>query len=160
MNHPDTTTTDPYAYSLWPDAWAASEEEMMAWGPAAGYAQPGLTVEDFTLEDLDSALAAWGQSGATAAELCGFVIECRLDARRDGSPRHVQSWRSPPEHRRAGFYNARADHHPFPHRRSGSIRSRTYLHTIGKHSIASFILLLILHHRTFRPLSLVQSPHR
>ncbi|KAH8998688.1 hypothetical protein EDB92DRAFT_1836639 [Lactarius akahatsu] len=60
MNYPQTTT-DPYAFSFWPDAAAFSEEETMAWAQAAGYAQPGLTTDNFSFDDL-GATAAWGQS--------------------------------------------------------------------------------------------------
>ncbi len=63
MNYPQQATSDPYAFSLWPDASAASEEEMMAWAQAAGYAQPGLTTDNFSLDDLLDTSLAWGQSG-------------------------------------------------------------------------------------------------
>ncbi|KAI9449169.1 hypothetical protein BJY52DRAFT_1227927 [Lactarius psammicola] len=37
MNYPHTaTSTDPYAFSLWPETVASSEEEMMMWAQAAG----------------------------------------------------------------------------------------------------------------------------
>ncbi|KAI9443104.1 hypothetical protein H4582DRAFT_2195469 [Lactarius indigo] len=60
MNYPHTAATDPYAFSLWPDA-AASSEETMAWAQATGYAQPGLTIDNFSFDDL-GATVAWGQS--------------------------------------------------------------------------------------------------
>lgn len=112
-----TATADPYAFSLWPEASAASEEEMVAWALAAGYAQPGLTTEDLSLGDLDR---AWGHSDSTLAEAFSFqtysvskfawhvrgltfVIGCQLDVQRDGSRGHVQSRWPPPEcHRDAG----------------------------------------------------------
>lgn len=70
MNCPHTATADPNAFLLWPDASAATEE-MMVWAQAAGYAEPGLTVGDFSLDDLDATLA-WGQGGTTPAEAFGF----------------------------------------------------------------------------------------
>ncbi|KAH9046173.1 hypothetical protein EDB84DRAFT_1674228 [Lactarius hengduanensis] len=57
MNYPQTPN-DPYDFSFWPDAAAFSEEERMAWAQVAGYAQPGLTIDDFSFDGLD----AWGQS--------------------------------------------------------------------------------------------------
>ncbi|KAH8989620.1 hypothetical protein EDB86DRAFT_2942123 [Lactarius hatsudake] len=59
MNYPNTTATDPYAFSLWPDAAASSEEEMMAWAQVAGYTQPGLSTDSFSFDDLD-ANTTWG----------------------------------------------------------------------------------------------------
>ncbi len=63
MSYLHQATTDPYAFSIWPDA-AASSEEMMVWARAARYAQPGRTVENFSLDDLDATIA-WGQSSPT-----------------------------------------------------------------------------------------------
>ncbi len=64
MNYyPQPATTDPYAFSLWPDASAASEKEMMAWAQAAGCAQSGLTTDNFSLDDLLDTTLARGQSG-------------------------------------------------------------------------------------------------
>ncbi len=71
MNYPQPATTDPYAFSLWPDASAASEE-MMAWAQAAGYAQSGLT-DNLFLDDLDTTLA-WGQGGMIPTETYGDSV--------------------------------------------------------------------------------------
>ena len=65
MSYPQTATTDPYAFSLWPDA---SEEELAVWAQAAGYAQQGLTVtgDTFSFDGLDTT-AAWGRSSTLPA---------------------------------------------------------------------------------------------
>jgi hypothetical protein len=60
MNYSETTTTNPYAFTLWPDA---SEEELAVWAQAAGYSQEN---NDFSLGDLDAAFA-WGQSAPLPA---------------------------------------------------------------------------------------------
>jgi hypothetical protein len=60
MNYSGTATTNPYAFTLWPDA---SEEELAVWAQAAAHSQEN---NDFSLGDLDSALA-WGQSATLPA---------------------------------------------------------------------------------------------
>ncbi|KAI9465107.1 hypothetical protein BJY52DRAFT_1209922 [Lactarius psammicola] len=71
MSYPHTATTDPYAFPLWPDASAASEE-MMAWAMADGSAQPGPNVGNFYLNELLDTTLAWEQSGTTPAEIPDF----------------------------------------------------------------------------------------
>ncbi|KAI9465608.1 hypothetical protein BJY52DRAFT_596180 [Lactarius psammicola] len=71
MNHPHTATTDPYAFSLWPDAAASSEEETRLWAQTAGYAQTGFTSDKFSFDGLD-ATAAWGQSATLPAAAYGL----------------------------------------------------------------------------------------
>jgi hypothetical protein len=58
MSYPQTATTDPYAFALWPDA---SEEELAVWAQAAGYAQSELAGDTFSFDGLD-ATATQGQS--------------------------------------------------------------------------------------------------
>ncbi|KAI9451444.1 hypothetical protein BJY52DRAFT_100705 [Lactarius psammicola] len=71
MNYPHAAATDPYDLSLWLDAPAACEEEVMAWTQASGCAQPGLAIENFTLDDLLDSTLVWGQSGTTPVETFG-----------------------------------------------------------------------------------------
>jgi hypothetical protein len=71
MNYPDTATADLSAFSLWPHALAASEEEMAVWAQPADYAQPGPAVEGIPFDILD-AVMAWGQSRTSPAETLGF----------------------------------------------------------------------------------------
>ena len=69
MNYPQTSTTDPYTFSFWPDAPAG--EETAVWAGTAGYAQPGLIGDSFDFGDLD-ATAAWGSSTTLPAATYGF----------------------------------------------------------------------------------------
>ena len=68
MNH-TATTDDPYAVSLWPDT-STSGEEMIMWAQAAGYAQQGLTSDNFSFDTLDAAV--WGQSATLPAAPFGL----------------------------------------------------------------------------------------
>jgi hypothetical protein len=64
---PNSAPTNLSAFSLWPDALAASEEESGMWAQPAEYAEPGVAaVEGIPLDILDAVLA-WGQSGTTPA---------------------------------------------------------------------------------------------
>ena len=71
MNYPQTSTTDPYTFSLWPDAPASGEGETAAWAGTVGYAQSGLIGDSFDFGDLD-ATAAWGSSNTLPAATCGL----------------------------------------------------------------------------------------
>jgi hypothetical protein len=127
MNYPDTVPADLSAFSLWPDAVAASEEEMAMWAQAAGYAQPGFTFENVPLDDLDATLT-WGQSSTTPGEIFDFqnnsvsilpsslgrgrtyfVIEYQLDVWRDSGRGSVEPGYPPPKCHRDGCI--RASHH-------------------------------------------------
>ncbi|KAH8990861.1 hypothetical protein EDB92DRAFT_1863619 [Lactarius akahatsu] len=70
MSYSQTATSDPYAFSLWPDASAASEEMTML-AQAAGCTQPGLTVEDIFFDDLLDTTLAQGSNSTTPAETFG-----------------------------------------------------------------------------------------
>ena len=65
MNYPHQATTDPNAFTLWPDA---SVEELAVWAQAAGYAQ---RTNNFSLDDLDTAVA-WGQNAMLPATTYDF----------------------------------------------------------------------------------------
>ncbi|KAN0132698.1 hypothetical protein V8E53_009369 [Lactarius tabidus] len=67
MNYP----ADLSAFSPWPDALAASEEELAMWAQLSEYAQPEPTVEGIPLNMLDAVLA-WGPSRTTPAETFGL----------------------------------------------------------------------------------------
>ncbi|KAH9169390.1 hypothetical protein EDB89DRAFT_1985669 [Lactarius sanguifluus] len=71
MSYSQTATSDPYTFSVWPDASAASEEDMTMLAQAAGCTQPGLTVEEIFFDDLLDATLAVGSSSATPAETFG-----------------------------------------------------------------------------------------
>ncbi|KAH9172776.1 hypothetical protein EDB89DRAFT_2069441 [Lactarius sanguifluus] len=73
MSYPQTATSDPYAFSLWSDASAASEETTML-AQAAGCAQPGLA-EGLFFDDLLDTTLAWEQIGATPAETFGIQYD-------------------------------------------------------------------------------------
>ncbi|KAN0137812.1 hypothetical protein V8E53_004296 [Lactarius tabidus] len=65
MNYSGTATTNPYDFTLWPNA---SEEELAVWAQAAAHSQAN---NGFSLGDLDDALV-WGQNAtlpATAYDL-------------------------------------------------------------------------------------------
>ncbi|KAH8984314.1 hypothetical protein EDB92DRAFT_1887253 [Lactarius akahatsu] len=127
MSYSQTTTSDPYAFSLWPDASAASEED----------------VDDIFFDDLLDTTLAGRQSGTV--ETFGFVTGYQLDDRRDSGRGHAQS-RGPPPNRSEYFYDAcTANNHSSPHRQHGCIRARVFRHTTRKHMTDSwrFILFLI-----------------
>jgi hypothetical protein len=62
---------DLSAFSPWPDALPANEEEMAMWAQLGEYAQPGPAVEGIPLDMLDAVLA-WGPSRTTPAETFGL----------------------------------------------------------------------------------------
>ncbi|KAF8274280.1 hypothetical protein EI94DRAFT_1825625 [Lactarius quietus] len=68
MSYPQTATTDPYDFTLWPDP---SEEELAAWAQAAVYAQQGPTSDNFSFDGLN-ATASWGQSATLPAATYGL----------------------------------------------------------------------------------------
>jgi hypothetical protein len=141
MNYPDTVPADLSAFSLWPDATAASEEEMAMWAQAVGYAQPGFNFENIPLDVLDDTLTG-GQSGTTPAGVSDyqdnsvstspsglgcdrtyFVIGYQLDVRRDSDRGDVEPGCPPPECHRDRYI--RAGHHPtLLQQQHGRIQSR------------------------------------
>ena len=68
MNYPPL---DLSAFSQWPDALTASEEEMAMWAQLGEYTQPGLDEEGVPLDILHETLA-WGASRTTIAEPFNF----------------------------------------------------------------------------------------
>jgi hypothetical protein len=84
MNHLSSAPTNLSAFSLWPDAWVASEEEIVAWAQPAEYTEPGVATEGIPLDILDAVLA-WGQSGTSRIEAPASQIDfVSIFAFRDG----------------------------------------------------------------------------
>ena len=67
MNYPNTAPLDLSAFSRWPDALTASEEETAMWAQLGEYTQPGPDEDGIPLDILDATLA-WGSSRTTPTE--------------------------------------------------------------------------------------------
>ena len=67
MNYPNTAPLDLSAFSRWPDALTASEEEIAMWAQLGKYTQPGPDEDGIPLDILDATLA-WGSSRTTPTE--------------------------------------------------------------------------------------------
>ena len=59
MNYPNTAPLDLSAFSRWPDALTASEEETAMWAQLRECTQPGPDEDGVPLDILDATLA-WG----------------------------------------------------------------------------------------------------
>ena len=71
MNYLHTAPADLSAFSHWPDALTASEEEIGMWAQLGEYTRPGPDEEGVPLDILDATLA-WGTSRTTPAEPFNF----------------------------------------------------------------------------------------
>ena len=162
MSYPQTATTDPYAFSLWPDA---SEEELGVWAQAAGYAQQELTNGAFSFDGLDTT-AAWGQNStlpaltydselqnilvSTAALEIGveltFVIGYRLDLRWHGpSRRYTRQWSLARGRHCSGRHGVRTSPHPAGlHQGSGCTDVRFFLWSTCERPTASCVITQLL----------------
>ena len=157
MNYPQrTSTTDPNAFSLWPDA-PASGEETAVWAGAVGYAQLGFIGDSFAFGDLDST-TAWGQSATLPTAVYGllnvstralricvkltFVIVYRLDFGWHGPSReYARAWSLAHGCHLDRYHVARANPRlALPHRRHG-VHARLFLQSIRERAMASCIMI-------------------